>query len=152
MATTPDEHEVGIDDLLVEMLRRRDVPCPVCRYNLRNLTSSVCPECGHRLTLRVGSVDPPFGALLLLLTPMLMTAGVALFFGVARIFVAPPVVPLWGFQLIWVSGFLEALAVLVINRKQATFLRRSKLVRVLLTGFVWAVNVAIFVVAIVYGL
>lgn len=152
MATPPDEHEAGIDDLLVEMLRRHDVPCPVCRYNLRNLTGNVCPECGQAFTLRVGSGTPRFGMLLLFLAPMLMTAGAALFLGVAvAVLLLPSVFP-WGFHLILASGSLEALAAFVIYRKRSTFLRRSRIVQLLLTGFMWAVNLAIFVVAYVYGL
>jgi hypothetical protein len=26
----------------------RDVPCPLCEYNLRGLTDPRCPECGYR--------------------------------------------------------------------------------------------------------
>src|SRR5262245_24135568 len=26
----------------------RDVPCPLCDYNLRGLTEPRCPECGHK--------------------------------------------------------------------------------------------------------
>jgi hypothetical protein len=33
------------DELLREYLRDRDVPCPSCGYNLRNLMTTVCPEC-----------------------------------------------------------------------------------------------------------
>lgn len=38
-------------------LADRDLPCPVCRYNLRGLASTSCPECGAQLDLRVGSID-----------------------------------------------------------------------------------------------
>lgn len=31
---------------LLEYLAERDVPCPGCGYNLRNLTGALCPECG----------------------------------------------------------------------------------------------------------
>ncbi|MEM9083588.1 MAG: hypothetical protein AAGB34_08335 [Planctomycetota bacterium] len=47
------EKEEDVDNreetLLNEVLRDRDVPCPVCRYNLRGLTASACPECGANL-------------------------------------------------------------------------------------------------------
>jgi hypothetical protein len=36
----------------------RDVPCPSCGYNLRNLTGEVCPECGEALALRVNVLEP----------------------------------------------------------------------------------------------
>jgi len=44
-------------ELLREFLRDRDMPCPVCNYNLRNCQADHCPECGAELDLRVGSID-----------------------------------------------------------------------------------------------
>jgi hypothetical protein len=38
-------HAVG------EFLADRDVPCPACGYNLRDLSSARCPECGLALRL-----------------------------------------------------------------------------------------------------
>ncbi len=46
-------------------LADRDIPCPVCRYNLRGLASTSCPECGAQLDLRVGSIDLKLGPWLL---------------------------------------------------------------------------------------
>ena len=48
----------GDDPLLGEFLRGRDVPCPLCGYNLRDLTTPRCPECGRELRLSVGLVEP----------------------------------------------------------------------------------------------
>lgn len=42
--------------LLITFLADRDVPCPVCEYNLRSNHSAKCPECGVQLDLRVGSI------------------------------------------------------------------------------------------------
>ncbi len=39
---------------LVEFLHERDVKCPGCGYNLRNLLRPVCPECRQDLLLSVG--------------------------------------------------------------------------------------------------
>jgi hypothetical protein len=52
--------EVGGDDaaLLKHYLAARDAPCPHCQYNLRDLTGTVCPECGEPLALRVQSLEP----------------------------------------------------------------------------------------------
>ena len=33
--------------LLQDFLRDRDVTCPRCAYNLRNLVGNRCPECGN---------------------------------------------------------------------------------------------------------
>jgi hypothetical protein len=43
--------------LLEQFLASRDVSCPRCRYNLRGLRCSSCPECGSALQLVV-AVDP----------------------------------------------------------------------------------------------
>jgi hypothetical protein len=46
----------------LELLRRylagRDVLCPQCKYNLRDLSGTICPECGEELVLRVQPVEP----------------------------------------------------------------------------------------------
>ncbi len=54
---------------LVEFLQDRDTPCPLCGYNLRNLTDNVCPECRHELRLTVGVTKPMFLWFLLAMTP-----------------------------------------------------------------------------------
>jgi hypothetical protein len=43
---------------LIEYLRDRDEACPVCLYNLRDLQTDRCPECGMFLVLRVVAVEP----------------------------------------------------------------------------------------------
>ncbi len=61
---------------LVEFLQDRDAPCPLCGYNLRNLTDNVCPECRHELRLTVGVTKPMFLWFLLAMTPCTF-AGIA---------------------------------------------------------------------------
>ncbi len=41
--------------LLAACLADRDVPCPICTYNLRGLDGMTCPECGFALGIRIGS-------------------------------------------------------------------------------------------------
>lgn len=65
-ATSPDAGEA---DLLLAFVRERDVPCPRCDYNLRNLTTPVCPECREPLTLKVGVQRVPILPLLLTEAP-----------------------------------------------------------------------------------
>lgn len=48
-------------DVLRAFLAETDAPCPLCRYNLRGLTGEHCPECGHKLTLRVSLASPRNG-------------------------------------------------------------------------------------------
>ena len=54
---------------LLEYVRERDVPCPLCGYNLRNLTRPQCPECREDLKLTVGLLKPRFGWFLATVTP-----------------------------------------------------------------------------------
>ena len=58
---------------LVEFLQDRDVTCPLCGYNLRNLTESVCPECRHTLRLTVGVHHVRFGWFLAAVAPSLFS-------------------------------------------------------------------------------
>lgn len=48
--------------MLVDYLASRDVPCPLCGYNLRGLRHDHCPECGQSLRLAVNLVAPVRGA------------------------------------------------------------------------------------------
>ena len=49
---------VSNDQALLSFLRGRDAECPACKYNLRDLTAPVCPECGTALVLGVRQADP----------------------------------------------------------------------------------------------
>jgi len=55
--------------MLLEFVRHRDVPCPLCGYNLRNLTTPRCPECQNALRLSVGLYELRVGWLVATLTP-----------------------------------------------------------------------------------
>jgi hypothetical protein len=46
------------DSDLLHWLANRDVPCPLCNYNLRSLTTPRCPECGNDLRLSVALSEP----------------------------------------------------------------------------------------------
>jgi hypothetical protein len=51
-------------ELLRRFLAGRDVPCPRCEYNLRDLAGDRCPECGDVLVIRVNMSEPRLGALI----------------------------------------------------------------------------------------
>ncbi len=57
--TASDEQQ-----FLQAFLAERDQPCPACGYNLRNLPSSRCPECGEELRVTIGFVEPRQAAVL----------------------------------------------------------------------------------------
>ncbi len=69
-------------ELLKMLLGVRDIPCRVCGYYLRAITSTNCPECGAKLDLRVGSTDlklgPWLAALLVVGLPLGFLVGAAI--------------------------------------------------------------------------
>ena len=65
---------------LTAYLARHDAVCPLCRCNLRGLTSARCPECGQALRLTVGLAEPFLRAWILLVASAWAGAGVGLLF------------------------------------------------------------------------
>ena len=64
-----------VDPHLLLFLRGRDVSCPGCAYNLRDLTADRCPECGQQLELAMRLVEPRQGALIAGLVGLAAGAG-----------------------------------------------------------------------------
>lgn len=133
-------------DLLLAFLRERDVPCPACGYNLRNLTRPQCPECRKELVLAVGLRKPRFGWFLATITP-------GLFAGIA----APLLlIPLIGEMVlgggvapwfIWATdafGWFSGLAALVIVRFRYPFLRQPQPTQRTWAAVAWGIHLAAF--------
>ena len=104
-------------ELLKQFLAERDALCPRCEYNLRALTTSRCPECGDQFELRVGLVEPRYGAYITLFGIWALGLGAASLLGLAALFAAPrgwwadepvaiPLLVLWG-----LSGVAFALTI-----------------------------------------
>ncbi len=87
--------------LLRALLAVRDVPCPVCGYNLRTNTSDACPECGAQLDLRVGSLDLKLGPWLTAVIAITLVVG---FLGLFLLLYSIPMV---------LSGFTTAYLLVV---------------------------------------
>jgi hypothetical protein len=127
--------------LLLAYLAEHDVPCPVCHYNLRNLTHDVCPECGQQFRLTVGAVNVRFGALLLFLAPMIAVSGLAFLF-LCIVCIDPGPMP-FGAYVILVTGTLDVLAAFVAYRRRVSFLVQPRNTRALLIGLAWMANITI---------
>ncbi len=132
---------IDSDRLLSQFLAQRDVPCPTCAYNLRDLQSAVCPECGETLRLQVGAVTPRIGLLGLLISPLLMLMGIALLMTVATVLYGPP--PGWGFYLLELTALADVVGCIVIYRRRSYFLRQERGTQVALVVVTWAFQVTL---------
>ena len=136
-----DEHE-----LLRTFLDDRDAPCAVCGYNLRNLTSGICPECGQRVALRVAAPHLRLGVFAWALAPLLMMAGAGGFVLLVVIMEGPPpgaALGLWGvFALAAVDVPLAG----VLYRNRVSFFRRSRAKQVQAAALIWALHLILMVV------
>ena len=65
------------DPRLIAFLAGRDVLCPQCDYNLRDLRVARCPECGEPLVLRVNLAEPKQGLLIAGLVSLSAGAGLS---------------------------------------------------------------------------
>lgn len=112
--------------LLRSFLHERDALCPVCGYNLRNLTSGTCPECGQRVALRVGAPDLRLGVFVWALAPLLMMAGIGCFTLLVVIMEGPPPGATWGLWCLFAIAAVDLLLVGVLYRNRVSFFRRSR--------------------------
>lgn len=142
-------------ELLTQFLRGRSEPCPVCNYDLRDLLSARCPECGAELKLQVGSPKLRIGAFLTCLAPILMLIGFGAFIGIAWIpYVIrerrPGALPPGAWAMV-VAGVIDVVLLFTLYKKRSSFLRQSIPAQRLWAGCSWLVQVAVFVTAIAIG-
>ena len=140
--------------LLLEFLRERDVPCPLCGYNLRNLTRPQCPECRKELVLAVGLKKPRFGWFLVTVTP-------GLFAGIAAALLLMPIiiVPLlggglapWRFVAVDAFGWLSGLAALVLLKYRFAFLSQPQPKQRMWAAVAWGIHLLAFAVLIMLAI
>ncbi len=131
---------------LLDFLRGRDMHCPQCGYNLRDLTRPLCPECRQELLLTVGVTRPRFLWFLLAVTP-------CTFAGIAAVLLLIPMIvqPLTGggppqpqVYALDALGWLSALGGLVLVRYRFAFLRQTTKRQRMCTAAVWGINVLAF--------
>ena len=134
---------------VVAFLAGRSVPCPGCAYDLRDLQSAKCPECGEPLVLKIGSPPARFGWLVLAMAP-------GCFSGVAALFV---MIPIWmtmgrrfpaGQGLPWpvvvadAFGFLSAASVALMYRHRHRFMSWTARRQGAFAGTVWGIHILMF--------
>jgi len=141
-------------DLLATYLQDRDVPCPNCAYNLRDLTSDACPECGLQVALGVHLTEPKLAAFIGGLVGLAMAAGFSGLLSILAVFVTliegdgPP----GGIFFVgMLFPFLFAMAVMLIWIRQRSRLRMcSPHLRSLFVVLCWVVpviNILVFVLS-----
>jgi hypothetical protein len=140
--------EKPVDEVahLLAYVRERDVPCPLCGYNLRDLTGPRCPECRHDLVLAVGVTRPHFLWLLVTIAPCIfsgMAAGLLLFPIFMSIFVGG-ILPPWQIFAAETFGWVSALAGFLLVWKRYAFLRQSRTAQRRWAVGAWAIHVTAF--------
>lgn len=80
-AMDPTAESARPDDDLIELARflhRRDLACPLCASNLRDLTSRYCPRCRRELCLSVGLAEPYVRAWVAMTSALCAMAGIGM--------------------------------------------------------------------------
>ncbi len=133
---------------LLSFLDDRDVDCPLCGYNLRDLTRPQCPECRQELLLTVGVTRPKFLWFLLAVAPCTFSGIAAGLLLIPMIIQplsggGPPQPPIFVLEAL---GWLSALGGLVLVRYRFAFLRQTSKRQRICAAAVWGAHVLAFLV------
>ncbi|HEX3357947.1 MAG TPA: hypothetical protein VHS31_13325, partial [Tepidisphaeraceae bacterium] len=140
-------------EMLRTFLAGRDIECPQCHYNLRDLVGDRCPECGDQLVLRVNLAEPKLGVMIAGLVGLSAGAG---FSGLLLIYIAIQAMlrpgwsggGFWNFFLTIAAGFLvEGLLALLWVVKWRKIRHLPQSTRRFLVGACWLltlVNILVF--------
>jgi hypothetical protein len=138
------------DAEVVAFLAGRSAPCPRCGYDLRDIGTAKCPECGEPLVLKVGSPKARFGWLVLAMAPGCFSGVAALFvmvpiaLTIGRRFPAGQGVP-WPVVVADMFGFLSAASVWLMYRHRHRFMSWPARRQGTFAGAVWGTHVLMFV-------
>jgi hypothetical protein len=130
--------------LLTTFLRHRDVRCPRCGYNLRNLTQPVCPECREALSLKVDVQPLAIRWLLLTVAPgMFCAILLAIFLFMSMRHGPPGGMPTEAVLTILfiAASAIGSIALAAFNR---SFLRLPEPAQVITAIIVWTAHIAVF--------
>ena len=140
----PDTDAVG---LLLEFLRDRDVNCPGCGYNLRDLTQPQCPECEQSVTLCVSVPPSP-------VLPLVVTVAPGIFSGIMTILLcffaviggAPIGQMPWFVWLLLGFGAASGVTALFVSVKARAFVRQPIHRQFTWAAVAWSVHLAAFMI------
>ena len=138
------DHPADAGAMLVNFLRHRDVSCPCCGYNLRNLTAPMCPECHESISLKVDVQHRPLHWLLIALVPHMFSAGVSvmfLFFVIQRGWPRMHGVEKWGTYALFLSAAI-GIAIAVYHRRFLRFKPDAQLMYLVLN---WIAHVVLLI-------
>ena len=139
----------SMDAEVVAFLKGRSALCPRCGYDLRDIGTATCPECGEALELKVGSSRPRFGWLVVAMIP-------GCFSGVAAVFVLVPIVmtvsgwipwgqgPPWPVMLAELFGCSSAAAVWAMYRHRHRIMHWKTRRQQIFAAIVWGVHMLAF--------
>ena len=148
LPTTPPTSVLRGDEvaLLLQFVHNRDVHCPRCDYNLRNLTQPYCPECREELRLAVGSTRPRIGLLIAALAPGIFSGICAFFMGGMLVIMtlSPRGRVIWQPVVLDAFGWLSAIIAIALFVRRYKFLKQSVEVQATLTAVIWFIHVGFF--------
>ncbi len=140
---------------LFAYLASHDAPCPICGYNLRQLTRDVCPECGQRFHLSIGATRPPFAAFLMFLMPPLMVGGASLvMLAILAVLFARHQLGRGMPKVVWVLialGLLDLVLAYFLYRRRVWFLRRPRTQRYACVAASWLVQIAAIALSLTFA-
>jgi hypothetical protein len=134
---------------VVAFLEGRSVPCPRCAYDLRDIPTARCPECGEPLVLKIGSPRARFGWLVLAMAPGCFSGVAALFvmipisMTIGRRFPAGQGLP-WPVVVADAFGFLSAASVGLMYRHRHRFMSWTARRQGGFAGAVWGTHILVF--------
>src|SRR5262245_32338920 len=142
--TSRDPQEIA---LLLQYVRERDVRCPRCDYNLRNLSQPVCPECREDLRLTVGLERLRIAGLIAALAPGIFSGMAAFFLTGMLVLVtlrSPGSAP-WPPYALALFGWASAAFAIGLFLRRHAFLKTRSQTQATIAAAIWFAHIGFFV-------
>ncbi|MEM7229191.1 MAG: hypothetical protein AAF432_10290 [Planctomycetota bacterium] len=139
-----DEGSATTQDFLLQFVADRDVECPRCSYNLRDLQRPVCPECEEALVLRVGAERLLLLPYLITMAPHMFCAILTLIVLCVAVVLGPPA-NVWQMWLFGGFAVTSGLVGIWLLERRWPFMRMSVAAQQLVAMLTWVVHGAMIV-------